>query len=324
VTPQPMASKADVYVGIDVSKRQLDLARSDDPNLLTVSNDAQGVRQIVELLRALGVTIIAVEATGGLEQRLLTALLEAQLPVALVNPRHVRDLAKGLGRQAKTDRIDARMLAEFARLAAPRLAAKPSEKQAELEALVTCRRQLLDLRTEQTNRRQQTTNATALRSIDAVLKTINQQIDKLDAQIAKLIESDDDLNQRGQLLRSVPGVGPVLSATTLAELRELGTTNPKKIAALVGVAPFNHDSGRFKGQRSIRGGRHSVRSALYMATLSAMRCNPVLRRFAERLRAAGKPAKVVIVAAMHKLLTLLNVMLRENLRWDQLNAVKNP
>lgn len=312
-----------VYVGIDVSKHQLDLARHDQATTLSVTNDATGVQRIVEMLKPIRVAIIAVEATGGLERLLLTALLEAQLPVALVNPRHVRDLAKGLGRQAKTDAIDARALAEFARLADPRLAVKPSKKQAELEALVTCRRQLLDLRTEQTNRRQQTTHVTALRSIDAVLKTINQQVDKLDAQIARLIESDDDLNQRGQLLRSVPGVGPVLAATTLAELRELGTTNPKQLAALVGVAPFNHDSGRLKGKRSIRGGRAAVRSTLYMATLSAIRCNPVLRRFAERLRAAGKPAKVVIVAAMHKLLTLLNVMLRENLRWDQLDAVKN-
>lgn len=323
MTTDPSESMTDVYVGIDVSKARLDLARGDGPPILSVSNDAAGIARIIQLLTPIRPAVIAVEATGGLERALLDALLAAGLPVALVNPRHVRDLAKGLGVAAKTDAIDARMLAEFARLARPRLAQKRPENRQELEALVTCRRQLIEVRTEQTNRRGQTSNAAALRAIDAVLQTVQKQIDKLDRQIAQLIESDDDLNQRGKLLRSAPGVGPTLVATTLAELAELGTICPRKLAALVGVAPFNHDSGRFKGKRAIRGGRACVRATLYMAALCALRHNPVIRRFASRLKAAGKPGKVVVVAAMHKLLTLLNAMLREKLTWDQLDVVKN-
>ena len=313
-----------VYVGVDISKDRLDVARSDDPAIVSVPNDAAGIAQLVTLLKPLNVAAIAMEATGGLERGALEGLLDAGLPVALVNPRHVRDLAKGLGRQAKTDAIDARVLAEFARLASPRLAQKRSKNRAELDALVTCRRQLIHVRTEQSNRRSQTQSVAAKRAIDAVLQTLGSQIDALDRQIAKLIESDDDLSSRGKLLLSAPGVGPVIVATTLASLAELGTVCGKKIASLVGVAPFNRDSGRLKGKRAIRGGRADVRAAFYMATLCAVRHNPVIRRFADRLAAAGKPKKVVLVAALHKLLTLLNAMLRDNLTWDQLEVAKTP
>lgn len=312
-----------LYVGIDVAKDHLDLAHTHDPAVRTVANDDAGIAQVIDWLRTLNPALIAVEATGGLERDLLQALLQAGLPVALVNPRHVRNLTRGLGVQAKTDAIDARMLAQFARLAQPRLAVKRSENRDELEALVTCRRQLIQVRTEQTNRQARTRHPAAVQSIAAVLKTLNAQIDKLDQQIARLIASDDDLDQQGKLLRSVPGVGPTLVATTLAELAELGTVCRKKIAALVGVAPFNHDSGRLKGRRAIHGGRASVRGTLYMAALSAIRHNPVIRSFAQRLKDAGKPPKVVIVAAMHKLLTFLNAMLRDKLTWKQLNVAKN-
>jgi transposase len=321
-TKQETESSDRIFMGIDVSKDHLDVARSDEDKVVRFANDAAGIDRIVKMLKPIGAVRTAVEATGGWERSLLEALLQADLPVALVNPRHVRDLAKGLGSLAKTDAIDARMLAEFARLAEPRLSSKRPQKQAELQALVTCRRQLLDVRVAQTNRRRQTRSKSALRSIDAVLKTVNKQIERLEAEIDKLIASDDDLSRRNELLQSVPGVGPVLAATTLAELDELGQCSPKEIAALVGVAPFNHDSGRMKGKRAIRGGRAGVRNTLYMATLSARQRNPVIQRFAERLLAAGKPKKVVTVAAMRKLLTLLNVMMRENLTWHQLDLVK--
>jgi transposase len=193
----------------------------------------------------------------------------------------------------------------------------------ELEALVTCRRQLLHVRTEQSNRRGTTASKPALRAIDAVLKTVNRQVLELDRQIAKLIESDDDLDRDGKLLASVPGVSVVLASTLLAELAELGGVGRRTVCALVGVAPFNDDSGKSKGKRAIRGGRASVRSVLYMATLAAIRFNPVIRRFAQRLKQAGKLNKVVIVAAMRKLLSILNVMVRDGLRWEQLNLVKN-
>jgi transposase len=316
------ASVVPVYVGIDIAKLKLDLARSDSNSVLTFSNDPAGIAQLIASLKNLTIASIVIEATGGLERPLLQDLLEAALPVALVNPGQVRSFARGIGQLAKTDAIDAVVLMEYARRASPRLAEKRSKNQLELESLVTCRRQLLHVRTEQTNRRGSTTSASARRAIDAVLKTLDRQIRELDRQIAKLIESDDDMNRTGKLLASVPGVGAVLSATLLAELAEIGTVGRQQLCALVGVAPFNRDSGSFKGKRAIRGGRASVRSVLYMASLAAMRFNPVIKRFAQRLKAAGKLNKVIIVACMRKLLALINAMVRDRLTWDQLNVVK--
>lgn len=318
---QPVASP--LFIGIDVAKDKCDLARSDSDKLLTFANDPASIARAVQSLGPSAPTLIVVEATGGLERPLVDALLDADLPVALVNPGHVRHFAKGLGILAKTDRIDARVLLEFARRAEPRLSEKRSAGQAELDALVTCRRQLIQVRTEQTNRRGRTSSKAALRSIDAVLKTLNKQIQDLDSQIRKLIESDGDFNSIDQRLQSVPGVGAILSSTLLAELTELGDAGRRQISALVGVAPFNHDSGRFKGKRAIRGGRASVRSVLYMAALAAMRFNPVIRTFAQRLKQAGKLNKVVIVACMRKLLGILNAMIREKLSWHELKIVKN-
>lgn len=312
-----------LFVGIDVAKEKLDLARSDADAVATFVNDADGIADLVRQMRQARPTLIVVEATGGYERPLLDALLDAGLPVALVNPQHVRHFARALGKLAKTDRIDARVLVEFARLTSPRLLHKRSQNRTELEALVTCRRQLLEVRTEQTNRRGATRNKAALKSIDAVLKTLTRQILELDRQIAQLIKDDDGLSHLDKLLQSVPGVGEILSSTLLAELSELGSTDRRQIGALVGVAPFNRDSGRFKGKRSIRGGRTAVRSVLYMATLSAMRFNPVIRRFAERLLAAGKLKMVTVVACMRKLLTILNAMIREGITWDQLKLVQN-
>lgn len=319
-----------LFAGIDVAKDKLDLARSDTDAILTVANDPAGIAQILHTLRsalrsaaAATSMLIVVEATGGLERALLQALLDAELPVALANPAQVRYFARGLGKIAKTDAIDAKVLVEFARRAAPRLASKRSTNRVELEALITCRRQLIQVRTEQSNRRGATTSKAALRSIDAVLKALDRQILELDRQIQKLIESDNDMNHLDRLLKSVPGVGTVLSSTLLAELAEIGTIGRRQLCALVGVAPFNDDSGRSKGKRSIRGGRASVRHVLYMAGIAAMRFNPLIEAFANRLKAAGKQPKLVIVACMRKLLTLLNAMLRENKTWDQLNVVKN-
>jgi transposase len=261
-------------VGIDVAKDQLDLARSDASGLLRVPNDSTGIRRLVAVLQSATLATIVVEATGGLERPVVDALLDAGLPVAVVNPGQVRHFAKGLGILAKTDAIDAHVLLEFARKAAPRLAIKRSRIQTELEALVTCRRQLIQVQTEQSNRSLTTTSTPARKAILAVLKTLDKQIADLEDQIARLIASDDDMSHHDQLLQSVPGVGPVLSTTLLAELHELGDTDRREISALVGVAPFNRDSGRCQGQRSIRGGRASVRSVLYMATIAAIRSHP--------------------------------------------------
>lgn len=320
-TPVPIGPS--IFVGIDTSKEKLDLARSDSDRLLSVGNDAAGFEKIIRSLAELPVALIVVEATGGLERALVDALLEAALPVSLVNPAQVRFFAKGLGILAKTDGIDATVLAQYARLAAPRLAEKRSKNQSELQALITCRRQLLASKTEQSNRRAATSSKSAIKAIDAVLATLAKQIRSLDEQIAGSIDDDEGFKHLDQLLKSVPGVGSIVSATLLAELRELGTTDRCEIAALVGVAPFNRDSGRFKGKRAIRGGRTSVRCVLYMAAVTAIRCNPVIKSFAHRLARQGKAAKVIITAAMRKLLSLINAMVRDNLTWDQLNAVKN-
>lgn len=311
-------------VGIDVAKDKLDMGRSDQPQITTMDNDAAGIRRMTQQLEGLAPALIVVEATGGLEQPLVEALLDAALPVALVNPRQVRQFISGMGRLAKTDAIDARMLAEFAVKASPRLAEKRSKNQRELEALVTCRRQLVDVRNEQNNRLDSTRSAAARRVIKKVLQTIDKQIKDLEAQIKKLIESDDDLSGSDKLLRSVPGVGLILSATLLSELHELGVIGRRQVSALVGVAPYNDDSGRHRGKRRIRGGRTSVRKVLYMATVAAIRCNPVIRTFAQRLKAAGKPSKVMITACMRKLLTILHVMLRENLQWSELRLAQDP
>jgi transposase len=305
-----------------VSRDTLDLARSDSEKVFTFSNDAQGHLKIIESFEGRPPAVIVVEATGGFETALVDALLDASLPVAVAQPGRVRSFANGIGILAKTDRIDARVIRVFAEKASPRLTHKRSQNRVELEALVTCRRQLLHVQTEQTNRRKRTTSTAALRAVDEVLKAVAEQIESLDGQIRRLIESDDDFNSTDQLLRSVPGIGPVASSTLIGEMGEMGSLDRRTTAALIGLAPYNRDSGRFGGQRRIRGGRASVRNTLYMATLSAVRYNPVIKAFADRLKAAGKKNKVVIVAAMRKLAVLLNAMLRDNLPWNQLAVVR--
>lgn len=309
-----------LFAGIDVAKDKLDLARSDTDEVLTFANDNQGIGQIVQLLA--GASCIVVESTGGLERSLTAALLDAGLPVALVHPGRVRYFAIGCGILAKTDPIDATVLMKFAQLAQPRLAQKRSANQSELDSLITCRRQLCATRTQQSNCKLTTVSKHALKSIDAILQALDKQIDKLDKQIRVLIDSDDDFKDLDRQLRSVPGVGPVLSSTLIAELPELGSTDRQRISALVGVAPFNRDSGKSKGKRSIRGGRRQVRNVLYMSAVCAIRFNPVLRRFAERLKQSGKTPKVILVASMRKLLALLNAMVRDNLLWNELTVVK--
>ena len=311
-----------LIVGIDVAKATLDIARSDTERTDTFANDKKGIARFLKTLTPDSPALLVIEATGGYERAVVAALLEADLPVAVANPRNVRHFAKGLRLLAKTDAIDAKMLISYGRHAAPRLAVKRSAHRDELDALVTCRRQLICVRTEQTNRRSVTSSKAAIKAIDAVLKTVATQIQKLDEQIATLIESDDDMSSMDRIIRSVPGVGTVLSATLLASFSELGELDRRQAAALVGVAPYNRDSGRFRGTRHISGGRMEVRNVLYMAALTAIRYNPVLAPFAERLRAEGKKNKVIIVAAMRKLIAILNAMIRDGLEWSQLNITK--
>lgn len=321
----PAPSSPPLYVGIDVAKATLDLACSDAlaaGDVQRFDNDAAGIAAIVKRLLPLKPVMIVIESTGGLERPLLAALLEAQLPAALVHPGRVRDLARALGILAKTDKIDARVLVLFGQKAEPRLTERATRNRAELADLVNCRRQLGQTLVQQRNRRLSTFSAAACKSIDAIIAALDKQIERLDRQIRDLLDADDDFRDLDRLLRSVPGVGPVLAATLVAELPELGRTERQPLCAVVGVAPFNDDSGTTCGTRRIRGGRAHVRNVLYMATLAAMRFNPVIKTFAARLAASGKRKKVVIVAAMRKLLSLLNVMARDRLTWDQLNVVK--
>lgn len=319
---KPRRQPEPIFVGIDVAKDKLDIAVSNTDEVVTLANTKAGVAALVKMLVDIKPTITVIEATGGYERLALDALLDAELPVALAQPAQVRYMAKALGVLAKTDAIDARVLVEFAQRAEPRLAVKRTKNRVELEALVTCRRQMIKVRTEQSNRLKVTHSDHACAAIKAVIAVIQEQVADLDRQITALIASDDDMSSQNKIIQSVPGAGAVLSATMLAELGELGSISGAQISALVGVAPYNCDSGMMRGKRAIRGGRTSVRNVLYMAAVSAIQNNPIIKRLAERLKAAGKPPKVIIVAAMRKLLTLINAMLRDQIQWSQLKIVQ--
>jgi transposase len=307
-----------IFIGIDVSQSSWDVHLLPESRSFTIRVDDGAVQRLLDKLDSPEASLIVLEATGGLERQLVTELIDAGWTVAVVNPRQVRDFAKALGRLAKTDHIDAETLAMFAQRVQPRPTQKTPEKQQELDALVTRRRQLVGLRSMEKMRRPQAVHKTASRSIDKVIKVLDQQIAALDKAIVRLIEADDDWRAKRDLIESVPGVGPTTSATLVAELPELGRLNRQEIASLAGLAPFNHDSGKFRGQRRIRGGRSALRTTLYMAALTAQRCNAKLRSFAERLYKTGKPFKVVITACMRKLLTILNTLLRNGTPWNPL------
>jgi transposase len=310
------ASVEPVYVGIDVSKARLDVCLLPSGQAAVFDNDPAGIRQLIELLRKQSrVARCLLEATGRYERRCAADLLEADFAVAVVNPRQARDFARSLGRLAKTDSIDAATLAEFAKLSHVRLSEKTPDNTAILDDLITRRRQVTQMLGTEKTRRGDLTHKKALASVDKVIRLLDQQREDLDREIARLIESDDDWKNRRDLLASVPGVGNTTASQIVADLPELGKLNRQQIAALVGVAPLNRDSGTMRGHRTIFGGRANVRSGLYMATLSAMRCNPIIKLFAERLLAAGKAFKVAMIACMRKLVTILNVMVKNNEHW---------
>jgi transposase len=316
MTASTPSSLSPVFVGIDVAKKSWDVHLLPAGNSMTLAADESGLSKLRAELAPLGPCLIVMEASGGYERELAAELVAAGHRVAVVNPRQVRDFARGVGKLAKTDRIDARVLAQFARVVQPRPLEKLPEKQAELEALVTRRRQLIELRTMEKNRLGQASLKSAHKSIVHILDAIRKQLRDIDRMILKLVESHDDWRNTAHIVQSVPGIGKVTSATLVADLPELGKLDRQAITALVGLAPYNNDSGPLIGKRSIRGGRASVRCALYMAALSGMRFNPMLKRFAIRLKKSGKPAKVVLTACMRKLLTLLNTLVRNQTLWN--------
>jgi transposase len=315
VTESIPAVEPSTFVGIDVSKEKLDVCVLPGGEFRTFANDAVGRLKLVAFGQSLGPALLVLEATGGYERPALFALQDAGLAVSLVNPRQVRDFAKGLGQLAKTDALDAAVLAEFARLVSPPPSAITTEKKRELEALVTRRRQVLEFRVAEQNRSQQTDDRFIRQSLNQVLKTLDRQLKAIEDRIAKLLESDDQWKGKLELLLSTPGVGKTVAATLVAELPELGNLNRQEIAALVGVAPFAKDSGTKRGRRATWGGRRKLRSVLYMAALTARRCNPAIKVFAQRLAIAGKSFRAIQVACIRKLLVILNTMVKNNTPW---------
>ena len=312
--------KGTAFVGIDVSKARLDLVVDGSHEIRQFSHDEKGLGDLAAEMQQLDPALIVMEATGGYERDVATVLALAGLPLAVVNPRQVRNFARATGTLAKTDRIDARVLAHFGAAIRPQPQPLQDEAAAMLEGLVARRRQLIEMLTAEKNRRAALIGVPRslklIKSIDAHIRWLEAQIESQDRDIGNAIQESSVWRAKEDLLQSVPGVGKVTSRTLLSDLPELGTLNRKKIAALAGVAPFNFDSGQSKGRRTIWGGRASVRSALYMACVAALRCNPVIRALYARLRAAGKPAKVALVGCMRKLLTILNAMLKAGRRWN--------
>ena len=309
------------FVGIDVSKDWLDVHLLNSQACERLENCAEGQRRLIERLAALRVERIVLEATGGYERLVVTALMVAGLPVVVVNPRQVRDFAKALGKLAKTDRIDAEVLARFAVAVRPALRPLPDESEQKLRETLARRSQLMGMRTMELNRLQQAHASQVRRDVQAVVSFLDKRLRAIDKELDELIKGSPIWQKKVELLKTVPGIGEQTARTLIADLSELGSCSRQQIAALVGVAPLNRDSGTLRGRRMTWGGRRAVRQALYMATLVASRFNPVIRSHYERLRQAGKKAKVALVACMRKLLTTLNAMLREQKPWKNLAVV---
>jgi transposase len=303
-----------MIVGVDVSKAHLDVARDGQVETARYANAQAGIDAFVRDLQAAPPRLVVAEATGGYEIALVRALQRADIPVAVVNPRQVRDLARARGRLAKTDAIDARMIASFGAVMQPKPLPAPAPGREALAGLVARRRQLIDMMTAEKNRREHA-EGVVRDWIEENLAAFKSQLANVDAAIAIAIEDDAELTKRRDILVSVPGIATLTAAVILAELPELGHIGTKQAAALVGVAPINRESGQYRGERHIGGGRPSVRCALYMATLSAVRHEPTIKAFHLRLRQAGKKPKVALVAAERKLVSLLNTLLERNHIW---------
>jgi transposase len=319
---------AKVNLGIDVSKRTLDVCilRLDAPHeseSFMVANDQEGVQEILSRLAKMGasVELAVMEATGRYERLAATMLAANGLCVAIVNPRQARDFAKAIGQLAKTDKIDAFVLARFARAVEPRPSVIPSERAVALQDILARRRQLIEMLGSENNRLKMASDKALAKRIQAHVMWLEKEIEHIDSDLDRAIEENAAFKENEALLRSVPGVGRVLSRTLLAELPELGTITHKRLCALVGVAPFNRDSGQRRGKREAWGGRAPVRAALYMGALVATRHNPQIKEFYERLLKAGKPKKVALVACMRKLLSILNALMRDGAIWRSSHAL---
>lgn len=304
-----------VFVGVDVAKAMLDVHVRPANQARRFTNDAKGIRALVDWLRPQTPERVVLEATGGLEIPLVAELTLASLPAVVVNPRQVRDFAKALGKLAKTDGIDAAVLAHFAEAIRPEVRPARDSELRELEALVTRRRQLVEMRTVEQNRLGAAHEEVAKASIRKHIAWLDECVDENDRDLDQRVKNSPAWQAKEDLLRSMPGVGPVVARTLMVYMPELGTIDRRKIAALAGLAPLNCDSGTFAGRRRIWGGRGAVRTALYMAAVTAARFNPVIKALYERLLVAGKRKKVALAACMRKLLVMLNAMVKHRARW---------
>jgi transposase len=305
-----------VFVGVDVSKDSLDVAIGPGKEIITFTNDQKGVDALIKKLSRIGPELIVLESTGGYERLATSSLVEAKLPVVIVNPRQVRDFAKSAGILAKTDAIDARVIARFAEAVKPDVRPLKDQATSDLTALVIRRRQIVEMIVAENNRLK-LANKRNEKDIKDHIRWLEKRIDKIESDIGKMIKNSPIWRCKDNILRSVPGIGPTTSAILICDLPELGVLSSKKIAMLAGLAPLNCDSGKYKGRRRIWGGRAAVRSGLYMATLAAIRCNPAIKGFYQRLIAAGKCHKVAATACMRKLLIIVNAMLRDQTIWQQ-------
>lgn len=310
----------DRFIGIDVSKDHLDLADDTSATVTRFANTPDGHRAIVQRLRTQGVQRVVLEATGGYERAAVATLVAAALPVVVVNPRQARDFARATGQLAKTDAIDARILARFARVMRPDLRKLPDAKTLELQDKIARRNQLVQMRTAELCRQKQTATPAVATSIRAMIEAIDKQLEQIDDDLDTMIRATPAWQHKADLLTGVPGIGDQTARKIVAHLPELGTCSRQQIAALVGVAPVNRDSGTMRGKRTTFGGRPAVRKALYMPTLVATKHNPIIRAYYQRLVAAGKPKMVALVAAMRKLLTILNAMIRDQKKWGEKHA----
>jgi len=314
-----MEREKEVFVGIDVSKEKLDVAVRPSGELMSFSNDEDGISVMVDFIKPFSPLLIVFEATGGLETASVGMLAAKGLPVVVINPRQVRDFAKATGRLAKTDAIDAHVIARFGEAVRPEVRPLKDEETKRLAALITRRRQIVEMITAEKNRLSRTTPWT-LKDIKNHVAWLEKCLKKADKNLNDLLRKSPVWREKDDILQSTPGVGPVLSMTLLSNLPELGALNRKQIAALVGVAPLNRDSGSFRGKRMIWGGRASIRSVLYMSVTCAIRFNPVIKKFYQRLRDAGKLHKVAMTACMRKLLVILNTMIKNRTCWGTVNA----
>ncbi len=304
------------FVGIDVAKKHLDVHIRPSGQAFTTTRDAPGLDDLVKQLQALRPELIVLEATGGYEAVVTATLSGAGLPVLVVNPRQIRDFARACGQLAKTDSLDAAIIALFADRIRPELRPLPDEATRQLGELTARRRQIVEMITAEGHRRQQASHKRVQKRLDAHTAWLQKELSSIDTDIDTAVRKSMLWQQQEALLTSVPGVGKTVARTLLADLPELGQLDRRSLAALVGIAPMNHDSGMHRGARRIRGGRTTVRGVLYMAAWVGTRFNPVLKTFYQRLLATGKPRKVALVACMHKLLTILNAIIRTNTKWE--------